>query len=144
ICKFILKSIKLCYNRNEGMSMARVARKELNTTLYHVIQQSSNAIFRHNEDRIKFLSIVEEAKSKYQFNCYGFSICLNDKFELIIHVRHQSISKIMQSILISYSKYYDRSLTLFPTRYKSIALYSYDDIKKALNTLNTGMNDQKA
>lgn len=124
--------------------MPRVARKAQNTTLYHIIQQSPVVLFRDNTDRKKFLSIVDESKAKYQFNCYGFSICLNHKFELIIHVKHQSISKIMQSILISYSKYFDNKTTLFPNRYKSIPLYHYQDVSDALENLNTGLDDSKA
>ena len=124
--------------------MPRVARKTQKTTLYHIIQQSPFLLFRDNQDRMKFLSIVEASKSKYQFNCYGFSICLDQRFELIIHVKHQSISKIMQSILISYSKYVNASDPLFPNRYKSIPLYNYPDVIKALDTLNTGILDKKA
>lgn len=123
--------------------MPRVARNQLKTNLFHIIQQSPLTIFRNQEDRVMFVDIVKKAKRKYQFNCYGFSCCLDQKFELILHVKYQSISKIMQTILISYAKYYDESKTLFPNRYKSIALHDEKVITHALSAINSDIGYSK-
>lgn len=123
--------------------MARIARNTQKSSIFHIVQQTNKVLFRNLEDRTKFLEIVEQTKSKYQFYCYGFSCCMDYRFELVIQVVHQSISKIMQSILISYSKYYKENITLFPKRYQSMPLFSYQDVTKALESLNDGMKNPK-
>lgn len=123
--------------------MPRIPRNTQNSTIFHIIQQTDKALFRNHDDRAKFLEIVEQTKSKYQFYCYGFSCCMDHRFELVIQVVHQSISKIMQSILISYSKYYKQDITLFPKRYQSVPLFSYLDVIGALERLNQGMANPK-
>lgn len=122
--------------------MPRIARSNYHTTLYHIIQKSPVQLFRNVKDRKAFIEILKEAKALFQFNCYGFSCCLDDKFELIIHVKYQSISKIMQSILISYAKYYQNQTTLFPRRYQSIPLYSPKEVSLALENINEELGEQ--
>lgn len=124
--------------------MPRKARNTQNTSIFHIIQKSPFIIFRNNDDRLFFLKELEIAKKKYQFNCYGFSICQNNQFELIIHVMHQSLSKIMQSVLIAYSKYYGQAVTLFPNRFVSYPLQNDTDIDNKLRSFSSGVDQANA
>ncbi len=116
--------------------MPRVARRQMDASVFLIVQKSHLKLFRSNQDRSQFLSYLKEAKLKYQFACYGFSLCDDDRFGLIIHVKHQTISKIMQSLMIAYAKYYTSDEPLYKERYKSYPIYNEIDMANAFNQLH--------
>lgn len=116
--------------------MPRIARNKISSSVFLVIQKSNLKLFRDDFDRKQFLALLKETKSKYQFACYGFSLCDDFQFGLIIHVKHQSISKIMQSLMIAYAKYYNSAEKLYKERYKSYPIQSQSDMNKAFDQLH--------
>ncbi len=116
--------------------MARIARNKIQSSVYLIIQKSELKLFRDNQDRQQFLTLLKESKSKYQFACYGFSLCDDNQFGLIIHVKHQTISKIMQSLMIAYAKYYNSPERLYKERYKSYPIKNREEMDNAFNKLH--------
>lgn len=116
--------------------MPRIARNKISSSVFLVIQKSELKLFRDDLDRKQFLILLKETKLKYQFACYGFSLCDDFQFGLIIHVKHQTISKIMQSLMIAYAKYYDSREKLYKERYKSYPIYNAGDMSKAFDQLH--------
>lgn len=116
--------------------MPRIARNKISSSVFLIIQKSDLQLFRNDQDRKQFLLLLKEAKSKYQFACYGFSLCESDRFGLIIHVKHQTISKIMQSLMIAYAKYYASDEKLYKERYKSLPILTPEDMTKAFDQLH--------
>lgn len=116
--------------------MPRIARNKISSSVFLVIQKSNLKLFRDDFDRKQFLSILKETKSKYQFACYGFSLCDDCQFGLIIHVKHQTISKIMQSLMIAYAKYYNSDEKLYKERYKSYPIKNQADMSQSFEMLH--------
>ena len=80
-------------------------------------------ILKEDEDKQAFLSILSRFKERFQFKLYGF--CLMDTHvHLVIETNHvYNVSRIMQSILLSYSlkfrKKYNYTGHVWQGRFKS-------------------------
>ena len=104
--------------------MPRIRRKISSTKVYHVILRGIDKqdIFFCDKDYYKFLEILKETKEKYKYDIYSYCL-MNNHVHLIIYDKEEQLSKIMQSIEISYSFYfnkkYDRVGHLFQNRYLS-------------------------
>jgi REP element-mobilizing transposase RayT len=109
--------------------MARKPRIELGGGLYHIISRGNNRrkIFRSDSDYLRFLEILEQQKSRLPFYLYAYCLMPNH-FHLLIEMRDESISQIMQRVLTSYSQFHNRKYKkighLFQGRYKSILCQS--------------------
>lgn len=104
--------------------MPRQARQKGEFSVYHIIQRGNERknIFLSEEDKLKFLEIIERMKSKYNFLIYAF--CLMDNHvHLLIDDNGNDISQILKSINISYAYYFNRIHRrcghLFQDRFKS-------------------------
>lgn len=104
--------------------MPRQARIREENSIYHIIQRGNEKknIFSLDDDKSKFLDILQKMKEKYNFLIYGY--CIMDNYvHLIINDNDNDISKLMKSINISYAFYYnhvyDRCGHLFQDRFKS-------------------------
>lgn len=105
--------------------MPRNSREYNSTTkLYHVIIKGIDGqdIFWEDKDKNKFLKELVSAKEKYRYDLCAY--CLMDNHvHLIIYDKEEQLSKIMQSIEISYSSYfnkkYERQGHLFQNRFFS-------------------------
>lgn len=106
------------------MNMPRVARKISNTKVYHIILRGNDRqdIFYDEQDYKKFLKTMKMTKEKYQYKIYAYCLMTNH-VHLVIYDKNNQISKIMQSIAISYSSYfskkYDKEGHLFQNRFLS-------------------------
>ena len=104
--------------------MPRVARKISNTKVYHIILRGNDRqdIFYDEQDYKKFLKTMKMTKEKYQYKIYAYCLMTNH-VHLVIYDKNNQISKIMQSIAISYSSYfskkYDKEGHLFQNRFLS-------------------------
>lgn len=106
--------------------MPRGPRISFENAFFHVYNRGINRqkIFLEEDDYIKFLKRLEELKTK---NCYDHSIytyiLMPNHFHLLIQAKKDSVSKIMTSLLTSYSMYFNRKYrrvgTLFQNRFKS-------------------------
>ncbi len=104
--------------------MPRMARKYSEIKVYHITIRGINKqnIFFDDDDRYKFIDIIKETKERYDYDIYAY--CLMDNHvHLVVYDKEQQISKIMQSIEISYAiffnKKYERVGHLFQDRFFS-------------------------
>jgi REP element-mobilizing transposase RayT len=104
--------------------MPRTARRKGEFSTYHIIQRGNEQknIFLKDEDRIRFLDIIDRMKKKYNFILEAY--CLMDNHvHLLVNDNGNDISKIIKSINISYAYYfnhtYQRVGHLFQDRFKS-------------------------
>lgn len=104
--------------------MPRVARVKGEFSTYHIIQRGNERknIFLKDNDKIRFLNIMNRMKGKYNFLLESY--CLMDNHvHLLINDNGNDISKIIKSINISYAYYfnheYQRVGHLFQDRFKS-------------------------
>ena len=105
--------------------MPRKPRIEIGGGLYHVISRGNNRrkIFRSHDDYLRFTSIVAQQKAKLPFYLYAYCLMPNH-VHLLIEMRDDPVSRIMQRVLTSYSQYHNRKYKkighVFQGRYKSI------------------------
>jgi putative transposase len=118
------------------MIMARKARKDLKTNVFSILQQSDVKVFLNDADREAFIHIIEQTQKKFNFICYAYCLLDDYQFKLIINVNKQSISKIMQSMIVSYTHHRQLSSKLFPQRFKSKPLYSKEEVMAEINNIH--------
>jgi len=116
--------------------LARQARNSQNSSIYSIIQKTSEECFRDDKDRNIFLDILKNTQNKYGFQCYAYCLLHNHSFKLIIDTKGSSISQIMQSISISYALYRKSDNKLFTQRFHSKPLSGIDDIIREIATVN--------
>ncbi len=77
--------------------------------IYHVINRGNNRqdVFRKTEDFAAFLKVASDLKERKPFALYGYCL-LSNHFHLLIQPRETSISRIMQSLLVSYTQRYHK------------------------------------
>lgn len=95
--------------------MIRTKRIYYNKAVYHVTFRGNNrqVILKSADDKEVFLGILSKFKEKFGFKLYGFCLMDNHVHLLIESTPIHNISRIMQSILLSYS-------FRFRTKYKYI------------------------
>lgn len=104
--------------------MPRINRKFGNTKVYHVILRGIDKqdIFLEDVDYRVFLNILKELHKNYQYEIYAYCL-MNNHIHLVIYDINNQLSKIMQSVGIKYSKYfnkkYERVGHLFQNRFLS-------------------------
>ncbi len=77
--------------------------------IYHVINRGNNrqAVFRKQSDFQAFLDALGELKQRKPFKLYGYCL-LGNHFHLLIRPTGASISRILQSLLVSHTLRYHR------------------------------------
>lgn len=99
-------------------------RKRSMTKVYHVMLRGNDRqdIFYDDQDYIKFLKLMKITKEKYQCEIYEYCLMANHT-HIIIFDSKDVLSKIMQSLAISYSLYfakkYKKEGHLFQGRFSS-------------------------
>lgn len=130
--------------------MARKARSVALDGIYHIQQCSTDqrCLFESDQDRMKFLELIKEAKQIYGFKLYAY--CLEDKnaYHLVIHANGSDVTKLMKSINIAYAMYVKFDGPLFKDRYKSTRITNkceFDQIRSEIicsETLGTCFNSE--
>lgn len=127
--------------------MPRIIRQISNTKVYHIILRGIDKqdIFLSEKDYNKFLKILKETKEKYEYEIYSYCL-MNNHVHIIIYDKDNNLSKIMQSMAISYSIYfnkkYDRVGHLFQNRYLSKKIEDKEYLKTVCRYIH--QNPQKA
>ncbi|MEX2115131.1 MAG: transposase [Pirellulales bacterium] len=77
--------------------------------IYHVINRGNNRqdVFRKQGDFQAFLETLDELKKRKPFELYGYCL-LSNHFHLLIRPTGVSISRILQSLLVSHTQRYHR------------------------------------
>ena len=105
--------------------MARKPRIHFRGALYHVISRGNQKqdIFLDDRDMKTFLSYLAEYKLRYPFHLYAYCLMKNH-FHLLVGIEETPLSKIMQSLLFRYTRYFNKRYGkvghLFQGRYKAI------------------------
>ncbi len=90
--------------------MPRPLRPVDDGLVYHVINRGNNrqAVFLKKGDFEAFLKTLGELKERKPFELYGYCL-LDNHFHLLIRPTGASISRIMQSLLVSHTQRYHRN-----------------------------------
>ena len=105
--------------------MARKPRIHFPGALYHVISRGNHQqdIFLDERDLKKFLSYLSEYKLRFRFRLYAYAL-MKSHFHLLAEVEEAPLSRIMQSLLFRYTRYfnwrYGKIGHLFQGRYRAI------------------------
>jgi putative transposase len=108
-----------------GLDMARKPRIEFEGALYHVITRGNQRqpIFRGKEDYERYLRILGDYKTRYEFNLYAY-VLMGNHVHLLMETKEVPLSRILQGINQSYTMYFNRRYAtvghLFQGRYKAI------------------------
>lgn len=104
--------------------MPRKPREYSKIKVYHVILRGINKqqIFLDANDKKEFLLQLQKTKSKYNYSLYAY--CLMDNHvHIVIKDNDDKLSKIMQSLEIRYSEYFNKKYNrvghLFQNRFLS-------------------------
>ena len=89
--------------------MARKPRVHFPGALYHVITRGNQRqdIFLDDKDLKTFLSYLSEYKARYPLHLYAYSLMKNH-VHLLLEVEGTPLSKIMQSLLFRYTRYFNK------------------------------------
>jgi len=107
--------------------MARPIRIEYPGAIYHITSRGNaqQSIYQHDKDRYEFLSVLEKACNRYQWQVYAY--CLMDNhYHLLIETIEPTLSKGMRHINGVYTQWYNRTREkrrfghLFQGRFKAI------------------------
>jgi len=104
--------------------MARKARLKAEDAIFHIMCKSISEIdlFRDDEDKSRYLSLVKKYKDLYKVKLYGYCLMTNHS-HLLIDANGADISKVMHGINFSYAMYfnkkYKREGHLFKDRFMS-------------------------
>ena len=105
--------------------MARRPRIHFPGALYHVITRGNRrqGIFLDEKDLEKFLAYIVDYKYRHPFRLYAYALMKNH-LHLLVEVEETPLSRIMQSLLFRYTRYFNRRYGevghLFQGRYKAI------------------------
>lgn len=105
--------------------MGRKLRVEFPGAFYHVYSRGNrkSSIFKDDEDRMHFLVKLSECNQRYGFALYAYTL-MHNHFHLLIEMGQIALCRIMQVLLQSHSRFYNRKYGvvghLFQSRYKAI------------------------
>ena len=82
----------------------------INGATYHITNRGvrKESIFFNDLDKHMFVLILSEVRYKYPFKLHAYCL-MNNHFHLLIQSATHSPSKIMQTILQRYSRYFNRT-----------------------------------
>ena len=108
--------------------MARIARKNLNTTFLHIMVQGVNKeyIFEKEFYKIRYLRLINEIKNEYSFTIIAYCIMDNHAHFLVHTDDIESFGRFMHKLnflfATLYNKLENRVGVLFRNRYKAEAI----------------------
>ena len=117
--------------------MPRPLRAVEDGLVYHVINRGNNRqpVFRKTADFRAFLDTLAELKERKPFLLYGYCL-LGNHFHLLMRPTGASISRIMQSLLVShtqrYHKHYRSGGHVWQGRFKSPVIQDDDHLLNVL------------
>ena len=118
--------------------MPRIARKRLNSQIFHIMVQGINKeyIFDTKNNIEKYKKIIIEKAEEHNVNFLSYCVMSNHSHLLTHCENYQDVSKLMQRINTTYSKYYNKINNrvgyVFRDRYK---VQEIMDIEQLYNCL---------
>lgn len=104
--------------------MARKARKESGTKIYHLVNRGieRRSIFAEKRERTRMENIIRESYRKYEIRFYAYCIMPNH-FHMLVQGELEALASFMAVISAKYALYYNykhrRSGYVFQNRYRS-------------------------
>jgi putative transposase len=117
--------------------MPRPLRAVAEGLIYHVINRGNNrqAVFRKAGDFQAFLDALSSLKERKPFDLFGYCL-LNNHFHLLIRPIETTISRIVQSLLVShtqrYHKHYRSGGHVWQGRFKSPVIQNDEHVLTVL------------
>jgi putative transposase len=105
--------------------MPRKPRVEYSGAFYHVITRGNQRqnLFHDDKDREFYLDRLEQYRKRYGFTIYAY-VLMSNHVHLLIETGKTPLSKIMQGLQFSYTRYFNRRYRkighLFQGRYRAI------------------------
>jgi len=105
--------------------MARRPRIHFTGALYHVISRGNQrqVIFKDRDDFRQFQVFLENAQKQFAFILYAY-VLMPNHIHLLLQVGRNPLSKVMQTLLLRYTRYYNKRYRkvghLFQGRYRGI------------------------
>jgi len=105
--------------------MPRHPRVHSPDLLYHILTRGNNRqrTFFNDDDYLKFIELLQTTKKNYPFRLYAY-VLMPNHFHFLLQTQLATTSKIMQSLLTVYAKYFNATHKkrghLFQGRYKAI------------------------
>jgi len=89
--------------------MPRPLRPVADGLIYHTINRGNNRqpVFCDDGDYSAFLKALSDLKVRWPFECYGYCL-MSNHFHLLLRPKSCSISRLMQSVLVSHTQRYHR------------------------------------
>jgi putative transposase len=89
--------------------MPRPLRPIADGLVYHLVNRGNNrqAVFRKPADYAAFLAALGELKERKPFELYGYCV-MSNHFHLLLRPTGDSVSRIVQSLLISHTQRYHK------------------------------------
>lgn len=89
--------------------MPRPLRPIADDLIYHVINRGNarQPVFSKDDDYLAFLKAVGDLKQRKPFELYGYCLMTNH-IHLLLRPRGVSISRIVQSLMVSHTQRYHR------------------------------------
>ncbi|WP_122629512.1 transposase [Lucifera butyrica] len=130
--------------------MARVARKESSSSIYHVMIRGINkqVILEDDEDNKKFLEVLKVCKELSGYRIYAYCL-MGNHIHLLLKVEKEGLEQIFKRLGARYVYYfnqkYKRSGHLFQDRFKSEPVENEDYLITVLryihnNPVKAGMS----
>lgn len=117
-------------NIKGGIFMPRNARKDLNTSFFHVITQGINKeyIFESTEYKNKYFRLLKKSSINYNVKIVAYCIMSNHAHLLIYADNSTELSNFMKEVNENYARYYNykqgRVGYVFRNRFLSEPIYS--------------------
>lgn len=89
--------------------MPRIARKQLETTYFHVMTQGIEKRYIFNEDKykLKYIELLNKHSTEYEINIIAYCIMDNHVHLLLETNKIEDMSKFMHKINFKYAQYYN-------------------------------------
>lgn len=102
--------------------MARKARKESFTGIYHVVGCGNDRIFERPQDKLQLILQMEQAREKKEIEVFAYCV-MEDHFHMLVRADLKELSGYMHDLAGRYSLYFngkkERNGHVFGERYKS-------------------------
>lgn len=110
--------------------MARIPKKDMNTSFFHIMVQGINKeyIFNSQEDKKKYMKTMKEIKEEIDIMILAYCIMDNHTHILFHEEEINQLVNFMQRVNLLYAKYYNKKYNrvgyVFRDRYKTQPIYT--------------------
>jgi len=113
-------------------------RITLEGLIYHLINRGNNRqlVFKDSADYESYLHIIKKFKERYSFKLYAYCLMSNHIHLILEPTMPDTLSKIMQSITLSYNRFYQKKYNfsghLWQGRFRSMIIQTDEYLLECL------------